>query len=98
MLGYALRKAIGGKEKELWFTLKPRESSRHPKLVLPDLDFADDIALLSDEINQAQGLLFRVEKECNKVGLGMNAKKTKGLAYNIENPTPLHTANGTELE
>ena len=98
VLDYALRKAIGGKEEELGFIIKPRESSRHPKLVLPDLDFADDIALLSDEINQAQELLLRVEKECNKVGLGMNAKKTKGLAYNIENPTPLHTADGTELE
>ena len=31
-------------------------------------------------------------------GFGINAKKTKGLAYNIENPTPLHTADGTELE
>ena len=54
VLDYALRKAIGGKEDELGFTLKPRKSRRHPKIVLPDLDFADDIALLSDEINKAQ--------------------------------------------
>ena len=98
VLDYALRKAIDGKEDELGFTLKPRKSRRHPKLVLPVLDFADDIALLSDEINQAQELLLRVEKECNKVVLGINAKKTKGLFYNIANPTPLHTADGTELE
>ncbi len=30
-LNYALRKAIGGKEGELGFTLTPRKSRRHPK-------------------------------------------------------------------
>ena len=66
--------------------------------VLADLDFADDIALLSDEIAQAQELLLTVEKECKKVGLVLNAKKTKSVAYNIDNPTPLHTLDGTYLE
>ena len=66
--------------------------------MLTDLDFADDIALLSDEIQQAQELLLRVESECKKVGLGINAKKTKGLAFNIEEPAPLHTTEGTEIE
>ena len=58
----------------------------HPKVVLADLDFADDIALLSDEIAQAQELLLTVEKECKKVGLVLNAKKTKSVAYNIDDP------------
>ena len=98
VLDYALRKAMDGKEDDLGFTITPRRSRRHPKEVLADLDFADDIALLSDEIEQAQELLLRVERECKKVGLGLNAKKTKSLAYNIQNPIPLHTADGTELE
>ena len=98
VLDYALRKAMDGKEDDLGFTITPRRSRRHPKEVLADLDFADDIALLSDEIEQAQELLLRVENECKKVGLGLNAKKTKCLAYNIQNPIPLHTADGTELE
>ena len=84
VLDYALRKALNGKETELGFTISPRTSSRHPKQVITDLDFADDISLLSDEIEQAQELLLRVEKECNKVGLGINAKKTKGLPFNTE--------------
>ena len=33
-----------------------------------------------------------------KVGLGLNAKKAKSPAYNIEDPKPLCTADGTELE
>ena len=99
VLDYAMRKAMaGGKEEELGFTLTPRRSRRHPKEVLADLDFADDIALLSDAIEQAQELLLRVETECNKVGLGLNGPKTKYLAYNIEDITPLHTRDGTVLE
>ena len=98
VLDYALRKATAGREDELGFTITPRTSRRHPKVTLTDLDFADDIGLLSDEIAQAQELLLSVEKECNKVGLGVNAKKTKGLPINIDNPTPLHITDGTVLE
>ena len=45
-----MRKAMAGKEEELGFTITPRRSRTHPKVVLADLDFADDIALLSDEM------------------------------------------------
>ena len=81
VLDYAMSKAMAGKEEELGFTITPRRSRRHPKVVLADLDFADDIALLSDEIAQAQELLLTVEKECKKVGLVLNAKKTKSVAF-----------------
>jgi hypothetical protein len=72
VLDYALRKATLGREEELRFTITPRRSSRHPKVALKDLDFADDLSLLSDEIVQAQELLLSIEKNCNKVGLGIN--------------------------
>ena len=39
----------------------PQHSRRHPAKVLSDTDFADDDVLLSNTINQAQGLLYRVE-------------------------------------
>ena len=98
VLDYALRKAMAGKEEELGFTIDPQKSRRHPKQVLADLDFADDISLISDEIKQAQELLLSVEDECWKVGLGLNGPKTKFLAYNIEVKQPLHTKDGTILE
>ena len=50
VIDYALRKAMDGKEDDLRFTLTPRKSRRYPKEVLADLDVANDIALLSDEI------------------------------------------------
>ena len=69
VLDYAMRKAMDGNEEDLGFTITPRKSRRHPKEVMADLDFADDIALLSDAIDQAQQLLLKVELECKKVGL-----------------------------
>ena len=98
VLDFALRRAIEGKEEELGFTLAPRKSRRHPKEALTDLDFADDIALLSDAVSQAQELLLRVEEECAYVGLGLNGPKTKYLKYNIDDSTPLRTSDGTVLE
>ena len=90
VLDHAMWQAISGRE-ELGFTIHPRKFRRHSKVVLTDLDFADDISLLSDEIEQAQKLLTSVERACKKVGLGINAKKTKGLPINIEDPPQLHT-------
>ncbi|KAJ8361351.1 hypothetical protein SKAU_G00178760 [Synaphobranchus kaupii] len=98
VLDYALRKAISGREQDLGLTLTPRRSRRYPTVVLTDLDYADDISLLSDHVEQAQELLNRVESECAKVGLWLNAKKTEVITYNIpsEHP-PLTTTGGVAL-
>ena len=66
VLDYALRKAINGHEDELGFTIAPRRSRRLHLTVLTYLDFADDIALLSNTVSQASELLLRVESECKK--------------------------------
>jgi hypothetical protein len=52
--------------------------------IITDLDFADDICLLSNDIKQAQELLSLVETECNKVGLKLNAIKTEVMLYSIK--------------
>ena len=62
------------------------------------MDFADDIALLSEEIHQAQDLLLRVEASVAKVGLKMNAGKTKFMSYNQSKTVSLNTSDGTKLE
>ena len=84
VLDYALRKAINGKESDLGFTLHERRGRRHPEICICDLDFADDIVLISNEIHQAQLLLCQVELECKKVGLGLNVKKTKSMFFNVD--------------
>ena len=50
VLDYAMRIAIEGKEEELGLTLYPRKSSRIPAESITDLDFADDIVLMSNDI------------------------------------------------
>ena len=99
VLDYALRRAIKGRELELGFTITPRRSTRHPAETLTDLDYADDICLLSNNVRQAQDLLTRVELECAKVGLMLNAKKTEVMTYNIPQDHPrLITTEGTVLK
>lgn len=67
-------------------------------MMITDLDFADDIALLSDEISQAQELLLRVESACKKTGLGINAKKTKIITYNIQGEVTINTNDGQKID
>ena len=87
MLDYALRQAIAGREEEVGFQLERRQSRRKGHVVVTDLDFADNIALLSELINQDQDLLNRVETSAAQIGLVMNAMKTR-----------IMTTDGTQLE
>ena len=54
---------IGEDDTAPGLTFGPRHSRRHPTKVLSDADFADDIVLLSNTINQAHGLLYRVQNQ-----------------------------------
>ena len=66
LLDYALQHTIAGRQKELGFTITPRLSHRVHPMMLTDLHFADNIALISDGMVQAQEPLSRVETECAK--------------------------------
>ena len=98
VLDYALRKAIHGREAELGFTITPRRSRRHQAIVQTDLDFADDIALLSNDIRQAQELLDHVQSESKKIGLGINSTKTKFIALNSPADVKLIADDGEEIQ
>ena len=99
VLDHALRTAIDKYSEDLGFTITPRRSSRYPAETISDLDFADDICLLSDTIEKAQKLLKRVETACRKVGLHLNAKKTEVVPINVPLPyIPLKTIERQELK
>ena len=89
--------AIGNDDDLLGFTVTPRKNQRHPAKVT-DLDFADDIALLSDTLLQAKNLLSQVERAADSVGLQKNDTKTKFMAYNIKEDVTLVTKTGSHLE
>ncbi|PIK49963.1 hypothetical protein BSL78_13170, partial [Apostichopus japonicus] len=83
VLDYIMRKSTINAE-QLGFTLNQRRSSRYPKVVLCDLDFADDIVLCSDDQHNGQELLQKVEKHARSVGLRLNESKTEYLTVNIK--------------
>ena len=75
VLDYCLRIAIpDDRAHELGFTIKPRQSRRKGKQTITDLDFAEDLALPSDTVEQAQEILLALEEQVAKVGLHVNAK------------------------
>ena len=60
------------------------------KPTISDLDFADDITLISDEIVQAHELVLRVEKEAAEIGMHLNETKREYIVFN-------HSAEEEEL-
>ena len=84
VIDYCMRKAISGDEERLGFTLEQRKSRRVGSKNITDVDFADDIALLSEDIRTATELLQRVESAAANIGLFVNVDKTKVMTLNIE--------------
>ena len=82
VLDYVLRNL--DQNKNLSFTLRKQLSRRYPAEMLTDADFADDLALLSDKIGNADKLLKILETAAASVGLQMNTTKTKFIAVNTE--------------
>ena len=78
--------------------LERQRSHRNPAINITDLDFADDLALLMEEIKQAQEVLTRLENEAEKVGLFCNAKKTELQVFNHEFPVDVKVKCGKSLK
>ena len=79
-----LTKRKSSDEDRLGFTLEQRKSRRVGSKNITDVDFADDIALLSEDIRTATELLLRVESAAANIGLFVNVDKTKVMTLNIE--------------
>ena len=94
VLDYVLRNL--DQNKNLGFTLRKQLSRRYPAEMLTDANFADDLALLSDKIGNAEKLLNILETAAASVGLYMNTTKTKFIAVNTEGT--ITAQNGCDLE
>ena len=82
----------------LGFQLRKRQSRRVPPIIVTDMDFADDIALVSDGIKKAEEMLRRVELSAKCIGLSMNTVKTKHTSYNNNQQFDIKTIDGTYLK
>ena len=67
---------------KLGFNIKPRQSRRTGKQTITDLVSTNDLALLSDTVEQAQEILLVLEEEATKVGLYIYAQKTQYMSFN----------------
>ena len=72
-----MRKTYQNREVELGFQLRKRQRRRMTPITITDLNFADDLALITEEKEQAQDILNILEHEAGKVGLHCNAKKAE---------------------
>ena len=55
-------------------------------------------SVLSEIIHQAQDLLTSIESSAAQIGLEINAKKTKVMAYNHDDEVKIITRDGSQLE
>ena len=60
-----------------------------------DLDYADNIYLLTHSTRTMQKMLERLEKESARAGLKINVKKTKEMCIALNNKEPLCIHNET---
>ena len=99
VVDYVLRMSVD-KINDKGLQLHPRRSSRHPPVYLTDTDFADDIALVSSCLENAQDLLHSLESASNSVGLYLNETKTEYInnCKTINAITEIKTLNNTILK
>ena len=79
-LDYILRTSVD-KLNSFGFTLEKAKSRRYPAKKITDADYADNLALFSDKIDDAERLLHAVEEAAARIGLYVNAKKTEYVGY-----------------
>ena len=60
-----------------------------PFTILEDLDFADDLALLSHTRQHIQEKTDRLSMFSNQVGLRISLKKTEAMCVNVPSPTKI---------
>nr|KAG5692585.1 hypothetical protein BaRGS_024005 [Batillaria attramentaria] len=85
VVDWVMRQATDGKRTGIQWTFSKQ---------LEDLDFADDIALLSHKQQDAQEKLNRVAEEAEKTGLKINISKTEVMRVNHKTARPHPAAPG----
>ena len=97
VLDYVLRMSVD-KINDNGLEIHPRMSSRNPAVYLTDTDFADDIALISGSLFNAQNLLCSLEAAAKCVGLHFNESKTEYINKTNDITSHLETLSGYILK
>ena len=83
-LDYVLRKTIDCNI-ELGLKITERKSTIYPAVNITDADYADDIAITTNNIREANLLLHSIEKSAKEIGLHGNVDKTEYITLNQHN-------------
>ena len=98
MAPYIFAIVIDQKEEKLGFKMDRRRSRLHHPVIITDTDLADNIAVTTEEIHQAQEMLASVEIEAAIIGLHFNSKKTEVIHFNQGGVTTTKAKNGEEIK
>lgn len=88
IMDWIMRRTVGHGENGIRWKFKSK---------LIDLDFADDVALLSSTKQQIQEKPMRMEEEARWVGLKINTGNTKTMRINARNQEKIKI-NGQDIE
>lgn len=89
-LDYVLRKVIGQKSGIVWNYFNNKK--------LADLEYADDICLVANTTRQAKKILENLEEEGTKIGLRINASKTKEMRIGRMDTQEILQVNGKAIQ
>ena len=84
------------KIRENGFELKKKRNRRYPAKTITDADYADDIAILANTLNQAETLLHSLERAATGIGLHFDAHKTEYMCFNQTDD--ISTQDGSSLK
>ena len=98
VIDYLLRMSFKDKKDYLGLEIQQKKSRRHKAIRITDLDYADDLALISEQTEQAQESLHCLETEAEIVGLYCNSKKTEVQHFNQDIPVHITAKNGEILK
>ena len=87
-IDWVMKSVINGKRRGIRWTLTS---------LLEDLDFADDIALLSHRHQDVQTKIKYMTRKAGEIGLNISTKKTKHLRMNSRTEAAI-MPNGEEIE
>ena len=73
-----------------------KRSRRYPAKTITETDCADHITILANTPNQAETVLYSLERAAAGIGLHVNAHKTEYMCYNLTGD--ISTLDGTSLK
>ena len=94
-LDYVLHMSID-KLKELGFTLAKYKSRRYPAENITDIDYAVELAITTDNLQNATKLRLSIDEAAQETGLCINPKKTQFITYNVEEQ--MSSLNGSKIK